>query len=110
MRNSNTGAPADAGRGQEFVLDKLNTLLKRLNVRGYRHYHNFDSWMRRMLIETVETELLSPGARVLTFLDRPAVARLIADTRAGTADRSHLLQILLILELWLRENAVDAAA
>ena len=33
-------------------MDKLNTLLKRANVKGFRHYHNFDGWMQRMLVKS----------------------------------------------------------
>ena len=110
MRNSNTGAAVDATPRVEFVLDKLNTALKRLHVRGYRHYHDFDVWMRSMLLETVETELLAPTARVQAFTSRRALADLIRETRDGATDRSYLLQILLILELWQRENGVEAAA
>jgi asparagine synthase (glutamine-hydrolysing) len=110
VRNSNTGAPANAGRVTEFVLDKMNTTLKRLNVRGYRHYHNFDDWMRRMLYRAVEAELLAPGARVHGFVQRPVLETLVRESREGAADRSYLLQVLLILELWQRENDVDAWA
>lgn len=109
VRNSNTGARADAGRLEEFVLDKCNTALKRLNVRGYRHYHNFDGWMRSTLLDSVEAELLQPTARVQGFVSRQILTDLIRDTRDGKADRSYLLQVLLILELWLRENRVEAA-
>jgi asparagine synthase (glutamine-hydrolysing) len=108
VRNSNTGAPANAGRLTEFVLDKANTVLKRLNVRGYRHYHNFDDWMRRMLNRAVEAELLAPGARVQGFVQRSALESLVRESRAGAAERSYVLQVLLILELWQRENDVDA--
>jgi len=110
VRNSNTGARADAGSREEFVFDKLNTILKRLNVYGYRHYHNFDDWMRRTLLETVQAELLSPEARVQAFVDTRALENLIRETREGKANRSYLLQVLLILELWQRENGVTAAA
>jgi asparagine synthase (glutamine-hydrolysing) len=106
VRNSNTGARANAGPREEFVMDKLNTLLKRLNVSGYRHYHNFDSWMRRMLLESVEAELLAPGARVQAFVPRQVLVDLIRESREGRADRSYLLQLLLILELWQRENGI----
>ena len=109
VRNSNTGARADAGSREEFVFDKLNTILKRLNVYGYRHYHNFDDWMRRTLLETVQAELLSPTAHVQAFVDRRALENLIRETREGKANRSYLLQVLLILELWQRENGVTAA-
>jgi asparagine synthase (glutamine-hydrolysing) len=110
VRNSNTGAAADAGPMAEFVLDKCNTVLKRLNVRGFRHYHNFDDWMRRSLLESVEAELLAPNARVQTFVDRRALQEIVRQNRTGAADRSYLLQVLLILELWQRENHVEAAA
>jgi asparagine synthase (glutamine-hydrolysing) len=110
VRNSNTGANADAGPLAEFVLDKANTLLKRMNVRGYRHYHDFDGWMRKMLLESVETELLAPTARVQAFVARPVLETLIRESREGIHDRSYLLQILLILELWQCENKIEAAA
>jgi len=110
VRNSNTGAAADAGPKAEFALDKVNTLLKRLNVHGYRHYHNFDDWMRKGLLDSVEAELLAPSARVQTFVDRRTLQDLVRQTRAGVADRGYLLQVLLILELWQRENSIGAAA
>ncbi len=110
VRNSNTGAPADAGPNLEFVMDKVNTLLKRLNVPGYRHYHSFDAWMRQNLLESVEAELLAPAARVQAFVPRATLALLVDETRRAAADHSYLLQILLILELWQRENGVEAAA
>ena len=43
VRNSNTGAPAIASPKTEYVLDKFNSLFKRFNIRGFRHYHNFDA-------------------------------------------------------------------
>src|SRR5439155_11233495 len=46
VRNSNTGAAADASPLVEMVLDKVNTVLRRLHVHGYRHYHQFDGWRR----------------------------------------------------------------
>lgn len=109
VRNSNTGAAADASRAKEYVLDKCNSLLKRLNFRGFRHYHNFDAWMRTMLLESVESELLTSDAKVQAFIGKAALAKLIQDTRQGTSDRSYLLQVLLILELWQRENGVEAS-
>ncbi len=110
VRDSNTGAPANAGPRAIFVLDKLNSVLRQLNVPGYRHYHNFDGWMRRTLLDSVEAELLSPTARVQAFVPAARIRAIVTDTRTGVADRSHLLQILLILELWQREHHIEAAA
>jgi asparagine synthase (glutamine-hydrolysing) len=110
VRNSNTGAAVDAGPLTERVLDKVNTVLKRANVAGYRHYHNFDGWMRRMLLESVERELLAPAAYIHGWVRPHAIERLLAETRSGAGNHAYLLQGLLILELWQRENSVRSLA
>jgi hypothetical protein len=92
------------------VLDKFNTLFKRLNLHGYRHYHSFDAWMRTRLLETVEDKLLAADARTRVFLRPEVLRRLIDETRQGTADRGYLLQVLLTVELWQRQNGVDRVA
>jgi asparagine synthase (glutamine-hydrolysing) len=104
VRNSNTGAPGNAGPLVETMLDKFNSLFKRLNVYGYRHYHNFDHWMKRQLLESVEAVLLNPATLERGMLRELTLRRLIGETRAGVADHGYLFQVLLILELWQREN------
>jgi asparagine synthase (glutamine-hydrolysing) len=104
VRNSNTGAPANAGPIAEKIFDKFNTLFRRLNVPGYRHYHNFSDWMGRMLLTSVETVLLDPKSLRRGLWREQTLRRLIGDTRAGTADHAYLLQVLLLLELWQEQN------
>jgi asparagine synthase (glutamine-hydrolysing) len=104
VRNSNTGAPADAGPVLELILDKVNSLFKRLNLYGYRHYHNFDVWMQQMLVDSVEQVLLTPACLERRMYREDTLRRLIAETRQGVADHGYLFQILLILELWQREQ------
>jgi len=104
VRNSNTGAPVDAGPAAEFALDKLNSLLRRLNVRGYRHYHNFHGWMRDQLLAAVEAVLLSSESLDRGIVRPEGVQELIERTRSGLVDHGYLLQVLLIIELWQREN------
>lgn len=104
VRNSNTGAPGNAGPLLEFGFDKMNTLFKRLNVPGYRHYHNFQAWMQQQLLVSVETVLLSPESLDRGILRERAVRQLVDDTRSARVDHSYLLQVLLILELWQQEN------
>ena len=108
VRNSNTGAAVNAGRLTETLMDKLNTLLKRANVSGFRHYHNFEGWMRRMLIKSVQDELMTPSARVREWFRGDVLKRLIDETASGAGSHGHVLQVLLILELWQRENDVAA--
>ncbi len=107
IRNSNTGAPADASPGVEYVLDKFNSIMKRINMRGYRHYHNFDAWMKSMLLQSVESELLSSKSLTQEFVRKSVLVRIIEETRTGQKDWGYLLQILLILEIWQRENHVS---
>lgn len=104
VRNSNTGAPANAGPVLEMILDKVNSVFKRLNLYGYRHYHNFERWMRQQLIESVERVLLAPDSLGRKIYNAAALRHLIDETKRGAADYGYLLQILLILELWQRDN------
>jgi len=104
VRNSNTGARADAGPRTEYALDKVNSLFKRLNVHGYRHYHNFAAWMRQQLLESVQSVLLSDTSLQRGVLREAGVRRLLDETRQNQRDHSYLLQVLLILELWQQEN------
>jgi asparagine synthase (glutamine-hydrolysing) len=104
VRNSNTGAPGSAGPFLETIFDKINTLAKRLNIYGYRHYHNFERWMKQMLVESVEQVLLSPDSLSRGIYCEVTLRRLLEETRRGIADHGYLLQVLLILELWQQEN------
>jgi len=107
VRNSNTGAPGNAGPFAEKVWDKMNTLFRRLNIYGYRHYHSFERWMKQKLLESVEQVLLHPRSLARGILREAGVRRLIDGTRGGVADHAYLLQVLLILELWQQENEGD---
>lgn len=109
VRNPNTGAPAGAGPWQEFVLDKMNSVLRRLNVYGYRHYHSFDGWMRTTLLDLVDRVLLDPKTLARGVFNETEIRRLVAssrniDARSGAVRHDDLLQGLVIVELWQREN------
>ena len=49
--------------------------------------------------ESAFTHAVSSGSRFI-----------VDDTRSGAGDHAYLLQVLLILELWQRENGVEAIA
>jgi asparagine synthase (glutamine-hydrolysing) len=104
VRDSNTGSAPVAPGWLKAPLDKLNTACKRLGVYGWRHYHDFDAWMRRMLVASVEEVLLSPRSLERGVLRREALAKLVEETKNGRRDHGYLLQVLLILELWQREQ------
>jgi asparagine synthase (glutamine-hydrolysing) len=104
VRNSNTGAPAGAGPLVEFVLDKINSLFKRLNIYGFRHYHNYEKWMRHQLNTAVENVLLQPDSLARGIYREKALRHLLDETRQGRGDYGYLFQVLLILELWQQEH------
>jgi asparagine synthase (glutamine-hydrolysing) len=104
VRNSNTGAPGDAGPWTEKLSDKVNSFCKRLNIYGYRHYHNFERWMKQKMLESVEQVLVHPRSLTRGMLKEAGLRRLIGETKQGVADHAYLLQILLILELWQQER------
>ncbi len=104
VRNPNTGAPAGAGPLQEAILDKVNSLLRRLNVYGYRHYHSFDGWMRRSLLNLVDRVVLDKDTLARGVYRESTVRRMAAEAHAGKQDHDDLLQALVIVELWQRET------
>jgi asparagine synthase (glutamine-hydrolysing) len=104
VRNPNTGAPAGAGPMQEFVLDKLNSVLRRLNVHGYRHYHSFDGWMRKAFLDIVDKVVLDRETLARGVYRESAVRRMATEARNGVQGHDDLLQALVIVELWQRQS------
>jgi asparagine synthase (glutamine-hydrolysing) len=104
VRNSNTGAPGDAGPFVEKLCDKMNSLFKRFNVYGYRHYHSFERWMKERLLRSVEKVLFDQRCLGRGMYREAGLRQLIDETKRGVADHAYFLQILLILELWQQEN------
>ena len=111
VRDSNTGAPADADPGRCSRSRRPTCVFRRLGIPGYRHYHNFDGWMRTSLLDSVESELMSSdGAHPIVRRRGPRSESCSPSRGAAATDHSYLLQVLLILELWQREHLIGEAA
>ena len=104
VRNANTGAPGNAGPLAEKILDKVNSVCKRLHVYGYRHYHNFERWMAQRLSTAVEDVLFDADSLARGIYREATLRRLLYETKHGVVDHGYLLQILLTLELWQRDT------
>ena len=89
---------------EEFVRDKINSVLRRLNVYGYRHYHAFDGWMRQAFVEILDGVLLTPQALERGVCAPDRLRRLVADAKGGDKTADHILQVLVVAELWQAEN------
>jgi hypothetical protein len=104
VRNPNTGARAGAGPREEWVFDKLNTILRRLNVYGFRHYHDFDGWMRQSFVDSIDRLLLSADALSREYVNSQQLRTLVDEARQGERRHDHVLQLLANVELWQQEN------
>jgi hypothetical protein len=114
VRNPNTGAPAGAGPLREAFFDKVNTVLRRLNVHGYRHYHSFDGWMRRTLLDLAERVLLDAETLDRGVFKERALRDTVSRARQfsghqGATEHDDLLQSLVLIELWQRQQLPKAA-
>jgi predicted RNase H-like nuclease len=93
---------------REAIFDKVNTVLRRLNVHGYRHYHSFDGWMRRSLLDLVDRVLLERETLDRGVFRESALRQVIqrarqTDAHAGATEHDDLLQALVTIELWQRQ-------
>lgn len=104
VRNPNTGAPAGAGPLEEYVRDKINSVLRRLNVYGYRHYHSFDGWMRQSFVDILDEVLLTPASLDRGLCRPDQLRQMVAAAKSGDKSPDHVLQVMVVAELWQLEN------
>jgi asparagine synthase (glutamine-hydrolysing) len=58
-------------------------------------------WLQSQMHCAISDYLLAPSPCYAEFLDRAAVKRLVAQHRSGDAGDTHLLLLILMLEVWL---------
>lgn len=98
--NSNTGAPLDASRLRLYVADKFQAVMRRLNLPGFRHYHNVEKWIANSLRESVRTLLLEQRTLKRGIYEPDALKQVIDQSeRPGN---SRLLARLVMIEMWFR--------
>jgi len=60
------------------------------------------TWFRGSLRDTLQTLVLDPAARLLTYLEPPAIRQLVDEHVRGQRDHALRLWCLMTLETWLR--------
>jgi asparagine synthase (glutamine-hydrolysing) len=98
--NSNHGAPLDASRLRRLVTEKSHSLARKLCLPGFRHYHYVDTWLKKLLRESVQSFLLDPQSTSRGLLHADKLQAILADTSA--AGRPRLLARLVTVEMWSR--------
>lgn len=100
--NSNTGAPLDAGPVKLFIMDKINSALKRIGVSGFRHYNEFQKWHRESFRECSRKIIFSDITRDRGIYNLDYLDILFDLHMTGKKDYGHLIGTIVGLELWFR--------
>jgi asparagine synthase (glutamine-hydrolysing) len=98
--NSNTGAPLSAGPLRLLLTDKFNSLMKKLGVKGFRHYTAFSDWYRNAFRNSVSQIIFSDRAQSRGLYHRQELQRIFNAHVAGKKGYNHLLGTVVSLELW----------
>jgi len=101
--NSNTGAPLNAGEIRQFITEKVNSVLKRLGVKGFRHYTEFQKWQREQFRKSIERILFEPQTLSRGYVRPEGLRAVFARHVSGERNYAHLLGTLVGLELWFRQ-------
>jgi asparagine synthase (glutamine-hydrolysing) len=108
--NSNTGAPVDASPLRLYLTDKVNTILRRLRVPGFRHYHYMDEWLQGFLAEQVRSIVLDGRTLGRGVFPQAYLTDVVTRAR-GERGFSRLVNFVMNVEIWCRlfiDGEVDA--
>jgi len=98
--DSNTGATLDAAPWQTYLYDKLNTLLMRLSLHGFRHYTEFDEWQRNHFASDIVNILFSDKSADRGIYDLKHVREAFSRHINRKANFANFLGTAVGIELW----------
>jgi asparagine synthase (glutamine-hydrolysing) len=101
--DSNTGAPLDAGPAKLFLKDKFNSLMKKLSVRGFRHYTEFQNWHRKGFKESSQQIIFNDKTESRGLYNMDYLKSVFNLHISGEKDYAHLLGTIVGIELWYRQ-------
>lgn len=99
--NSNHGAPLNASKLRRLVTEKMHAAFRKLQVPGFRHYHNVEAWIQNSLRQSVRSFLLDSRSVKRGLLNETKLKAIIQDP--NLAGRPRLLARLVTIEMWLRQ-------
>lgn len=102
--DSNTGAPLNAGPLRLFITDKVNAVLKRLGVTGFRHYTEFQKWQRKYFSTVTKEILFSEQSLARNYYKREGLREIYDQHVSGQKSHAHFLGTAVAIELWHRIN------
>lgn len=100
--DSNTGAPLNAGPLRLLVTDKVNAVLKRLGVTGFRHYTEFQKWQRKYFSNVTKELLFSEQSLDRGYYRAEGLQEVFDHHVSGQKNHAHFLGTAVAIELWHR--------
>jgi asparagine synthase (glutamine-hydrolysing) len=104
--DSNTRAPLDAGIIRTFVSDKTISLLRRLNIKGFRHYTRFEKWYSDEFMNAVKGILLNGEARKRDLFNLGYLEEILSKGAKNQVAFGNFVGTLVGIEFWHR-NFLD---
>lgn len=102
IADANTGAPLNAGPSRLWLTDKINSVLRRISVPGFRHYTDFQSWQRKYFSGITE-EILFDSRSLARNYYNPEGLRALFDLHVNhKKNYAHFLGTAVAIELWHR--------
>lgn len=101
--DSNTGAPLTAGSLRLLITDKVNAVLKRLGVTGFRHYTEFQKWQRKYFNDAIKEILFSEKCLDRGYYRVEGLRQVYDDHVSGKRSYGHFLGTAVAIELWHRK-------
>ena len=100
--DSNTGAPLTAGKMRLFFSDKINSVLKRISLPGYRHYTEYEDWQRNQFRASLENILFDPRTLDRGLYHPDALKTTFEEHVQGKRSCAKLLGTIAGIELYMR--------
>lgn len=100
--DSNTGAPLHAGPLRLLITDKINSVMKRIGVKGFRHYTEFQHWQRKYFSDVTRTILFSDQCLDRGYYRQDGLKDIFERHISGKKDYAHFIGTAVAIELWHR--------
>jgi asparagine synthase (glutamine-hydrolysing) len=100
--NSNTGAPLDAGKMRLLITDKFHSIMKRLSIKGFRHYTEFNKWHREGFKNSIQKIIFSERTAGRGLYNMDYLKHLYNLHLSGQKNYGAFIGTVVGLEIWQR--------
>ena len=80
----------------------MNAVLRRLSIRGHRHYTEFHDWQRKHFSDVIQRIVLSDKSIDRGFYNKEQLEQAFSLHISGKKDFSHFFGTAVGIELWFQ--------